>query len=217
MENKEFTVHDRLGPFTVTGVLLVDQRFGSDRKPRWTDMALYQIVETVHDWRLTLSCGGCSPPRTLLASEDTLTEGQIICAACAKPFAPDERQQDKPFRYALEIIARSWVYHRADGPCVRRRHMINAVGSVQRNPTRWRNLYPCPTCKPLDLEEMRADERIAEERSDTHVYLCSDAAAIVSRLYRHSGEISQMAARMLREAARKDPDIAMAWKGPRRI
>lgn len=217
MENKEFTVHDRLGPVTVTGELLSDQRFGSDRKPRWTDLALYRVVETVHDWRLSLSCGGCSPPRMVLTSPDTLGEAQIICSECTKPFAPDGRQQDKPFRYALEIIARSWVYHRSPGPCVKRRHKITTVGDVRKSEGRWDNLFPCRVCKPLDLEDMRPDERIAEERSDTHVYLCSDAAAIVNRMYRHSGEISGMATRLMLEAAKKDPDIAMAWKRPRRI
>lgn len=216
MNNKEFSVHDRLGPLTVTGSLLVDQRFGSDRKPRWTDMALYRIVETDHDARLTISCGGCNPPRVLLASPDALA-APIVCGNCEKPFAPDMRQQDKPFRYALEIIARSWVYHRVDGPCVKRRHKISTVGEVWDSNARWRNLLPCTRCKPDDLKSMRDDERIAEERQDPHVYLCSDASAIVKRLYHHSGEISEMAAKMLREAARLDPDIARAWRGSRRI
>lgn len=218
MENKELTVHDRLGPLTVTGKLLVDQRFGSDRKPRWTDMALYQIVETNRDRRVTLSCEGCAPPRALVTNAITFAEAPIICGRCRKPFTPERHQQERPFRYALEIIARSWVYHDVNGPCIKPKHLITTVGKVKESPGgRWRNLLPCTRCHPADLEKLRESDRIGEERADTHVYLCSDAKAIVSRLYRHSGELSQMASRMLREAARKDPDIAAVLARPRRI
>lgn len=217
MENKEFTVKDRLGLVTVTGALLADQRFGSDRKPRWTDMALYRVVETLDDWRITLSCTGCSPPRTLLTRVDTLGEAPIVCGGCEKQFVPDRSQPDKPFRYALEIIARSYVYHRADGRCAKRRHRYSTVEEVRMSSGRWRNLFQCPVCKPPELEDMRDDERIAEERSDTHVYLCSDADSIIRKLYQRNGEISVMAAKLLREAARNDPNIDLALKTQRKI
>ncbi len=217
MENKEFTVHDRLGPLTVTGKLLVDQRFGSEHKTRWTDMALYQVVETAQDRRVTVSCQGCTPPRTLIVGVDTFSQAPIVCGQCQKSFTPDEKQRERPFRYALEIIARSWVYHRVDGPCATKRHKINTVSDVRKSAGRWRNLYPCQKCKAPDLADMRDDESIAEERQDSHVYLCPDATTIVRRLYHHSGQISQLAAKLLREAARKDPDIATAWKNQRRI
>lgn len=217
MERKEFTVHDRLGPLTLTGVLLSDQRFGSDRKPRWTDMALYEVVETEREQWLTARCTGCTPKRVLLANTETVNGAPVICGQCDQPFIPERTQNERPFRYALEIIARSWVYHRMGSSCVKPKHKISKVAEIWKSEGRWRNLMPCERCKPSDLKEMRDEERIAEERSDTHVYLCSDARSVVRRLYRHSGEISLLAARLLRDAAHQNADIASAIKGPRRI
>lgn len=194
MENKEFTVHDRLGPLAIRGVLLSDQRFGSDRKPRWTDMALYRVTKTERDSSRTARSGGRD-----------------------QPFLLEEKRSERSFRYALEIIARSWVYHHATGPCVRERHTIVAVGDVRDSSGRWRNLFPCDKCKPEDLEEMSDDQFIAEENADTHLYLCYDAQSLLRRIYRHSGEISVLAAKLLAEAAQNDPAVAVAWKAKRKI
>lgn len=215
MDNREFTVHDRLGPLTVTGQLLADQRFGSQdytRKPRYTDMALYGIVETQQNRRVTVSCQGCTPARSLLVSEVTLHDAPVVCGRCEKPFLPDASQEDEPFRYVLEVIARSWVYHDINGPCKKTRHSIQTVGDVYKSVERWRNLVPCNRCNPPDLQDMKDGERIAQERHDTHLYLCTDPLSIVKRLYHRSGEISVLAARLLREAAVKDPAIATAWQ-----
>lgn len=218
MDDKEFTVYDRLGPVTVTGTLLAAQWYGREDKPRWTDLALYRVTETLDDWRFTISCGGCSPPRTLLASMDTLGGAPVLCGACQKQFMPDLAQREKPFRYVLEITARSFVYHRAESPCAKRRHVFSTVKEVRTRSgnARWHKLFPCRVCKVPDLEDMRDDERIAEERSDPHLYLCSDAKSIIKRLYRHSGEISPMAFKLLRSAGDKDEDIAYAWKSTQR-
>lgn len=193
MELEEFTVHDRLGPVTITGALLSDQRYGSETKPRWTDLALYRIVETRRS--SSYAARGEGPDRLVL----------------------ETNRRERPFRYALEIIARSWVYHDADGTCVKERHAISVVADVRMSGGRWRSLYPCPTCKPADLENMRPDDRIAEERQDTHLYLCSDANAVIKRLYRHSGEISVLAAKLLHEASTEDRNIAEALRRMRRI
>ena len=213
MENKEFTVTDRLGELTITGQLLSDQRFGSDRSPRWTDLALYRIVEIQRDAWFTARCRGCKPRRAILISTASLDGDPIFCDVCKKLIDLPE----DPFTYALEIIARSWVYHKFGGPCVKRKHQISVVQDVKRSGTRWRYLVPCTRCKPGELEHLRPGDRIAEERSDPHIYVCSNADMIVRRLYHHSGEISMLAAKLLREAAREDPDIAKALVGDRRI
>jgi hypothetical protein len=218
---KEFVVHDRLGELRVTGELLSEQRFGGDgTKLRWTDMALYAVTETVHDGRLavTVECEGCVPSRVFTLGAEFYDQGAILCGLCGKPFIPSEQQADQPIRYALEVVARSVVYHRVGGPCVRKRHMITTVGDVKRSDYRWDNLTACdkPGCRPPDLEDMRDNEKIAEERTDPHVYACTDAASVITRLYRR-GEISGLAAKLLRESARKDPDIAKAMRNPRRI
>lgn len=218
MANREFTVHDRLGPLTVTGQLLSDQRYGgSFNTPRWTDMALYGIVETLQNRRVTVSCQGCAPARSLLVSESALLDAPVVCGRCEKPFILDGSQDDKPFRYVLEIIARSWVYHDVNSACRKSRHKIQTVSDVYESVERWRNLVPCNRCNPPDLQDMQDGDRIAQERHDTHLYLCSDADAIIQRLYHRSGEISVLAAKLLRAAAREDPSIALAWKRLRKI
>jgi hypothetical protein len=194
MEHKEFTVHDRLGPLTITGQLLSDQRFGSGRKPRWTDMVLYRLTRTERDYSRTARSSGPD-----------------------QRFVLEERRRESSFRYALEIIARSWVYHGATGPCVRERHTITTIGEVRGSPGRWKNLLPCTRCNPPDLEKMRDDEHIAEENPDAHLYLCYDARSLVKRLYRHSGEISELGAKLLNEAAMADSGIAVALRERRRI
>lgn len=194
MEHKEFIVHDRVGAVSIIGTLLSDQRFGSETKPRWTDMALYRIIETRRSHSRTVR--GAAPGQPLFVEED---------------------KREKPFRYALEIIARSWVYHDATGRCVKERHTVTTVGEARQSPGRWRQLYPCTVCNPPDLEKMDAGDRIAEENEELHLYLCSDASAVVKRLYRHSGEISVLAAKLLSESASKDRPLALALRRPRRI
>lgn len=125
------------------------------------------------------------------------------------------------YQYALEIIARSFVYHRADGPCVRKKHRIISIKELRDEASggRWKYLYPCKRsdCAPADIEHMNGTDRIAEEQPDTHLYLCTRAADILARLYQHSGHISELAAQLLRTAAKEDPSIELAWKRMRRV
>lgn len=217
MDIREFTVRDRLGTIVVTGSLLADRRFGSEFKPRWTDMALYKVEETSGHLQVDAQCGGCSPARRIQVDQRTLAEAPILCGSCDKPFAPRARQQDKPFRYLLEITARSWVYHKVPGKCVRPKHRIITVAEAYKSKSRWDNLVACNRCRPADVQDMQDDDRIAEEVEDPHIYLCADAPAILRRLYRRNGEISELAVKLLREAAIADPDIAAAWDGVRKI
>lgn len=170
-EVQEFTVRDRLGDLTVKGRMLADCRYGRMDKPRWTDMALYQVVDP-----------------------------------------------DSEYRYALEYVARSFVYHRADGPCARKGHRITTVSEVRASEHRWRWLFPCrkPGCRPGELESMNDNDRIAEEKDNPHLYVCRDAPDILKRLYQHSGEISELAVKLLTQAAQKDPAIARAWRNTTR-
>lgn len=117
------------------------------------------------------------------------------------------------FRYALEIIARSVVYHRADGPCAKPdRHRISTIADVRKSKQRWDTLMPCDKsgCAPADLEKLSDTDKIAEEVEEPHTYLCVYAVDIIDRLYTHSGEISELAANMLEKAAQNDPYIARA-------
>jgi hypothetical protein len=168
-EIQEFTVHDRLGPLTLKGKALAVFMEGRDDKPRWTDMALYRIIDT-----------------------------------------------DTPYRYGLEITARSYVYHRPSARCAKPHHKRTTVGDVRQSDNRWRNLFPCERCNPPELERMNDINRISEERDDPHFYVCIDPADIIAKLYQRNGEISEMAAKLLRKAAHEEPEIAKAWKVPDR-
>lgn len=219
MENKEFTVHDRLGPLSFKGSLLSDKRWSLTRLVRWTDMALYAVESMAHDRYLgtTLQCEGCQPPRVLQVGQETLDEGAIHCGICAKAFIIADEQQEQPMRYALEITARSRVYHRTGSACVRSKHWVRPVREVEQNRARWGELAPCRDCKPARLAQMRPDEYIAEERDEPRIYLCTSAAAVINKLYRRNGEITELAAKLLKDAAVIDPDIAEAIDSRRRI
>lgn len=216
-------MRDRLGtPIRFTGELLADKRWeDAGRKLRWTDMALYAVHSMAHDQQLSVMtvCEGCRPARTLPVEQRILDEGSILCGRCGKPFVPAEVQEAEPIRYVLQIIARSCVYHRVGSPCVRSRHQLKTVAEIEQNGQRWWELKPCQEdgCKPPLLEEMAPQDRIAEEQDDPRFYLCKNAADVLNKLYRRNGEITSLAAKLLKDAARGDPDIAYAMQDRRRI
>lgn len=219
MESKELTVHDRLGPIRFKGSLLSDKRWTLSRQVRWTDMALYAVDSMAHDshLRTTLECEGCQPARLLLVGPETIDEGAILCGICAKPFVIAERQEEQPIRYALEITARSRVYHQLGSRCVRSKHRIRKVKEVEQDTARWGELVPCRDCRPSRLSQLGPDQYIAEERDEPQIYLCISAAAVINKLYRRNGEITELAAKLLKDAAVKDLDIAEAIDSRRRI
>jgi hypothetical protein len=222
LDNSEFTLHDRAGaPLRFKGQLLSDMRWGSGPKPRWTDMALYAVSSMAHDrtLRVAVECEGCTPRRTLMIEQRSLDEGDILCGRCGKLFIPSETQRDEQVRYALQITARSRMYHAVNSPCVRSKHRKRTIASLKGDPERLRMLSPCPEtgCRPPPLDRMGPQERIAEERDDPQLYLCVSAADVISKLYRRNGEITVLAAKLLREAAIKDPDIALAMISRTRV
>lgn len=217
-EVQEFTVRDRLGPVKFTGRILADCRYGRMDKPRWTDMALYEITD---------------PQRTMRSVEEIETElaqdltkeppfqelpeeqADALIGSMMPHIIPRIMNEQRPYRYVLEYIARSYVYHRADGPCARAHHRWTTVGHIKVSNHRWRNLFPCTRCKPEDLEDLDDNVRIAEEQEKSHPFVCTDAVDIVNHLYRKNGEITQLAAKVLIQAAGRDPEIRRAMKNRR--
>jgi hypothetical protein len=126
-------------------------------------------------------------------------------------------EKESEYSYVLEVIAKSYVYHKTKGPCVRSRHRISRIQDIRSSGHRWRNLYPCPICEPGELEDLKDDDTVSEEQDDRTVYVCKDPADIVRRLYQRSGEISELAAECLQQAAKVDPEIATAWTSVRRF
>lgn len=209
-EIKEFTVRDRLGPLTLKGQILADFRYGREDKPRWTDMALYRIVPSGEALRAAEAL------EEHVLRELTPTEREAVDPVLPRLLRLLEERQPT-YQYAVEIIARSYVYHRAKGPCAKTRHRVTTVGNVRQNNHRWRNLVECPKCKPDDLEYMPADAQIAEESEEAFVYLCANAHEIAAKLYHRNGEISAMAAKMVRAASKRDQGIAQMMRASRRV
>lgn len=219
-EIQEFTVRDRLGPVTVSGRILADCRYGRLDKPRWTDMALYEIVASDSALRSTDEfteglrrqlLREMENEEAILALPSTTraaVNGVVTRTLRHMTVAPPV------YRYVLEFVARSFVYHRVDGPCVKSSHQITKVGDVRESEHRWNNLMPCPKrgCRPPDLEDMSDSDQIAEEKDKHHIYLCTDAPEIIKKLYQHSREISGLAAKLVTEASEKDDRIAQAWR-----
>jgi hypothetical protein len=176
MELKEFVVHDRLpGPgLTIRGrQLALRKGRGYTTMPRWTDMALYEIVDPDSEWR-----------------------------------------------YAFEKIAQSIVYHNPNGPCASRaRGHVTQVGDIRQTRPEWWKLVPCEKkpCAPGSIRTLPDSTRVIEEQPEPSLYLCTDPGDILKQLYRRRGEISSVAAEVLKQAARQDPRIAEAWSVMRRV
>jgi hypothetical protein len=221
----EFTVRDRLGPVKVTGRILADRRFDRLSKPRWTDMALYEVVASDRSPRstdafteglirqLTRELSG----EKLILSLPEAAQGALndTVARTLRRMAP----APPVYQYLLEFVARSVVYHRIGGPCVKSSHRITKVGDVRDDEYRWGNLSPCDRrgCYPPDLKDMSDSDQIAEEKDNHHLYLCTSAPDIIKKLYDRNREISGLAAEVLVEAGGKDPRIAQAWRSKRRV
>lgn len=126
---------------------------------------------------------------------------------------------EQGYRYLLETVARSRVYHRLDGGrCVRERHLRTTAGELRkRDAAEWTRLAPCHLCAPGALKGLDGAFRIAQEGDDSSFFVCTDAPDIVNQIYRHKGEVSLLAARVLQNAARNDRAIENALKNPRRI
>ena len=86
------------------------------------------------------------------------------------------------WKYAIQVIAKSYVYHRVDSPCVSERHRIATIKHIRSSDHRWKNLYPCwkKDCTPPDLEHMTDDAQVAEEREEPSLYLCTNPADILT-------------------------------------
>lgn len=125
--------------------------------------------------------------------------------------------EESEYRYVLEIIAKSYLYHRMDGPCVRSRHRTSRVADIRANGHRWENLRPCPRCAPGELEDMQDSDTVSEETDDRTILPCTSPSDIIKKLYQRNGEISEVAAECLQQAAKEDPEIATAWITVRRF
>lgn len=121
----------------------------------------------------------------------------------------DESNQ---YEYVVQVLGRSVVYHRADGPCGRGVRVT--VGSIRNNdPDRYEALAACHICNPADLDDLGDGDRVSEEGDIPTLYKCRDAMEVVqcvSERGRGSMNPSSPNMRLLQAAYMKDRDIAEA-------
>lgn len=223
-EVQQITVRDRLGPVSFQGHILADCRWGRSDKPRWTDMVLYKI-----DNDDALRSSGVFVEVLLNEFTEELSDRDPFFKL--RPHQRDALNDmmsrtlqhvvtlQQKYRYALVITARSYVYHRPGSPCVKRRQRFTTAGEVRSSNHRWRWLVPCrkAACRPKQLEYLNDSDQIVEEQDKNQLFICTSASDILARLYQRSGEISDLSAKLLIQAADSDPDISGALRSTRTV
>lgn len=133
-----------------------------------------------------------------------------------------------PYKYVIQVIGRSVIYHLADGPCGKGVRMKVGLLSAASDQERYDALRPCGVrgCNPLDLEDLSPDDTVAVEVDRPTLHKCADADQVVRVLYAagppsHNGgepkDFSWLNMRLLTAASSVDPDIEAALTGVRQL
>lgn len=118
----------------------------------------------------------------------------------------------EPYAYYVQVVGRSLLYHRPEGPCHRGVRM--QVSVLAQNEERYDLMEPCPVpgCKPADLDELEDADTVSVEVDFFSSGLCRTADDAVEYLYNRGGEgrRSGLSLRLLEAASVVDEDIAEA-------
>lgn len=118
------------------------------------------------------------------------------------------------YRYGVQILGRSLVYHRDDSPC--HKGMRMTVGKLAEDEDRYDGVDPCqaPGCKPKDLQDLKSTDTIWVEMDLPKYYKCSDADDLVATLSRHGRRqgrpVSGLNMKALQQASLVDDDVKAA-------
>lgn len=115
-------------------------------------------------------------------------------------------EEGVPYRYALQVVARSVVYHKTDGPCHRGVRMTVGVLARDVDAARFLALDPCaePGCQPLDLDDLADEDRVKVEEDFPALHRCETAAQVVDIL---KDRMRGPAWRLMQAACRVDEDF----------
>jgi len=115
--------------------------------------------------------------------------------------------------YALQVVGRSVVYHRANS--CGRGVKVSAGALFDKQRKRYDELEPCPDCKPTPLHAIGDDDidatviQVEEDRPTLHE--CATAVELVNVLRnKEDRTLSGLAQRLLKNAARLDEEIEAA-------
>lgn len=124
-----------------------------------------------------------------------------------------------PFKYVLQIVGRSLVYHRP-GEC----HKKGAVSTVEQltSSDLYMDLEPCKICGPEDLDDLPLKATVSVEQARFTLHTLDTAADLMDVLRMNSrdgkrGNISGLGAQLLYDAKEKDAEIAAEMNKPKRL
>lgn len=125
-----------------------------------------------------------------------------------------------PYKYGVQILGRSSLYHRDGGSCAKGVRM--SVAKLAEDDERYDGVDPCqvPGCRPKDLEKLQNGDFVWVEVDLPRFYRCRDVDALLGELVhrnRRLGKpVSNLNLRLLNKASLVDDDIkAAVMKLPR--
>jgi hypothetical protein len=117
-----------------------------------------------------------------------------------------------PFEYALQIIARSLLYHKVVGGC--RRGVAVPVSHLAKDMVRYEFLTACPEpgCNPPELDNLQDNDLVSSEEPIYTLHRCRDADELALVLDKRSrmGAPSGINMKLKQVASQMDPAIEMA-------
>lgn len=125
--------------------------------------------------------------------------------------------ESSEWAYAIQIMGRSVLYHKAGGVC--RRGIGMPVSALRQNDARYQALKECSKCKPGELDEMDATATVAVEEDLPTLHRCRNAAEVIDVMYSRSKreKRSGLSMKLLQTASSVDEDIAAAMVRTRRL
>lgn len=118
-------------------------------------------------------------------------------------------QEGSPYKYVLQVVGRSLVYHAVSGVC---RSGINlTVSMVYQDQARYEALEACQQCSPPDLDDMDLSATVSVEEDLPTLYRCRDAAdflEVMGKRIAQERNRNGLSRKLLKVATNVDPEIA---------
>lgn len=95
---------------------------------------------------------------------------------------------NKMYRYVVEVVGRSVVYHRTNGSC--HKGVTMSVARISEDEERYDALQPCDICKPVELDELDDAAQVTVEVDLPKIIKCRDAKQLVDELRRDGSNLS---------------------------
>jgi hypothetical protein len=127
-------------------------------------------------------------------------------------------QDGSAYAYALQVVGRSVMYHRAGGDC--KSGQPRTVASLKGDSRRWDELKVCPKCYPEDLEDMTPTTVVFVEEDIPTLFRCVDASEVVKVLHgrsRRERGSNGLSLKLLQISSERDEEIAKVLRQARSL